>query len=89
MVSPIRGIIATENAKVCFDFLVYSFRFSISLGMISGGKSEFISKNSSKFLGKFGGKLGSSIGDDLVEKAESYKKLFENNCGYTFSGNSF
>ena len=32
------GIIATEDPKVGFDLLVYSFGFSIQLWVIGGGK---------------------------------------------------
>ena len=30
------GVVRTEDSKVDFEFLIYSFGFSISLGMISG-----------------------------------------------------
>ena len=36
------GIIATEDAKIGFYFLVYSFSFTIGLWVISGGKGKVI-----------------------------------------------
>ena len=36
------GIIAAEDAKVGFDFLVDSFRFAIGLWMIGSGEGEIV-----------------------------------------------
>ena len=34
VISPRSGVVPTEDPKVCFYFLVYSFGFSIGLGMV-------------------------------------------------------
>ena len=36
------GIIAAEDAKVGFDFLVDLFGFTIGLGVVGGGKGKVI-----------------------------------------------
>ena len=46
-VGPSGGLVSTENAEVCFNFLVDAFSFSISLWMVGGGEGEVILKDSS------------------------------------------
>ena len=36
------GIIAAEDMKVGFDFLIDPFRFAVGLWVISGGKGEIV-----------------------------------------------
>ena len=38
VVSPRPGVVPTEDPKVHFYFLVYSFSFSVRLGMIGSGE---------------------------------------------------
>ena len=38
VIGPRSGVVSTEDSKVRFDFLVYSFGFSIRLGMVGGRK---------------------------------------------------
>ena len=38
VVSPRSRIVSTEDPKVCFDFLVYPFSFSVQLRVIGGGE---------------------------------------------------
>ena len=38
VISPRSGVVPTEDPKVRFDFLVYSFSFSVRLGMVGGRK---------------------------------------------------
>ena len=38
VIGPRSGVVSTEDSKVHFDFLVYSFSFSVRLGMVGGGK---------------------------------------------------
>ena len=45
-ICPSGRAISTEDSKVCFYFLVDSFRFSISLGMVGGRESEVILEDS-------------------------------------------
>ena len=38
VIGPRSGVVSTEDSKVRFDFLVYSFGFSIRLGVVGGRK---------------------------------------------------
>ena len=38
VISPRSGVVPTEDPEVCFYFLVYSFGFSIRLGMVGSGE---------------------------------------------------
>ena len=38
VISPRSRIVSTEDLEVCFDFLVYSFGFSIRLRVIGSGE---------------------------------------------------
>ena len=38
VIGPRSRVVSTEDPKVCFDFLVYSFSFSVRLGMVGGRK---------------------------------------------------
>ena len=65
------GVVSTEDSKVSFKFLVYSFRLSVSLRVVSGAHGEFDSEKSSPFLKNLCGELWSSIRDDSVGESES------------------
>ena len=38
VIGPGSRVVSTEDPKVCFDFLVYLFSFSVGLGMIGSGE---------------------------------------------------
>ena len=38
IICPRSGVVSTEDSKVRFDFLVYSFGFSVRLGVVGGGE---------------------------------------------------
>ena len=38
VISPRSGVVPTKDPKVHFYFLVYSFGFSVRLGMVGGGE---------------------------------------------------
>ena len=38
VIGPRSGVVSTEDPKVSFDFLAYSFGFSVRLGMVGGQK---------------------------------------------------
>ena len=38
IIGPRSGVVPTEDPKVRFYFLVYSFSFSVRLGMVGGGE---------------------------------------------------
>ena len=42
VISPGPGVISTEDLKVSFKFLVYSFGFSIRLRVVGGGEGKVI-----------------------------------------------
>ena len=52
VLSPRCRVRAAEDSKICFDFLVDSFCFAVSLGVVRGGEGKFIAKELSKFFGK-------------------------------------
>ena len=41
-ICPRGGVIFTEDSKVCFNFLIDPFCFSIRLGMIGGRQGEIV-----------------------------------------------
>ena len=38
VISPRPGVVSAEDLKVCFDFLVYPFSFSVRLGVVGSGE---------------------------------------------------
>ena len=42
VIGPGSGVISTEDPQVSFDFLVYSFGFSVKLGVVGGGEGKVI-----------------------------------------------
>ena len=51
-ICPQGGVISTEDLKVCCNFLVDLFCFSVGLGVIGSREGEIVVKEFSKFLGK-------------------------------------
>ena len=41
---PFGWVVGTEDAEIGFEFLIGSFRLSVSLGMIGSGESYIVSK---------------------------------------------
>ena len=73
VLSPGSWVRATEDPKISFYFLVYTFGFPVSLGVIGGGEGEFISEEFSQFFSESGGELWSSIRDDLIIETKSFE----------------
>ena len=63
---PFSQVIGTEDAEVCFKFLIGSLSLTISLGMISGGKANIILEEMSKLLGEGRSTLRTMIIDESV-----------------------
>ena len=61
VLSPGSRVRATKDPKIGFYFLVHTFSFPISLGVIGSGEGEFVTEEFSQFLSKSGGELWSSI----------------------------
>ena len=74
VVGPRSRVVSTEDPKVGFDLLVYSFSFSVGLRMIGSRKGKVIFQEFSKFMGKGGCELRASVGDNFVigAKVEIY-----------------
>ena len=89
VISPGSRVISTEDLEVGFDFLVYSFGFSIQLGMISGGEGQVVFQEVSEFSSEGGGKLGSLVGDDFVVETEAEVYFVEEECSDAFGGDVF
>ena len=49
---PLVGVIGTEDVEIGFYFLIGSFGLSVSLWMISSGKTNIVSEESGKFSGE-------------------------------------
>ena len=75
--------------EVCFKFLVYLFRLTISLRVIGGGEGNIIFQEMGKFLCEGRGKLGASIRDDSVMEAKSGEDMVKKDVGNVGSGGSF
>ena len=75
------GIIAAEDAKVGFDFLVGWFGLSISLRVVRSGESNIVFEDSGKFLSKCRGELGSPVRDESVVKSEAFEYMVEKELG--------
>ena len=52
VLSPGCRVRAAEDSKICFDFLVDTLSFAVSLGVVRGGEGEFIAEEFSQFFGK-------------------------------------
>ena len=78
-----------EQAEVSFQFLVYSFRFSVSLGVICSGKGDVILEEAGKFSGEGGSKLRPSVGNYLGVEAEPREDIGEEKLGYSFGVDVF
>ena len=46
-VRPFPGVIGTEDAEICFDFLIGSFGLSISLWVVCSGEFDVVVEESS------------------------------------------
>ena len=74
-----------KDPKVSFQFLVDTFRFTISLQVVGGGKGEVVLKESGEFPSEGRCELRAAIRDKFVVEAESNedfgKKEFSNPGG--------
>ena len=63
---PFSQVIGTEDAEVCFKFLIGSLSLTISLRMISSGEANIILEEMSKLFGEGRSKLRTTIRDESV-----------------------
>ena len=49
---PCRRVIGTEDAEISFEFLIGSFRLTISLGVVGRGESYIVFEEAGEFSGK-------------------------------------
>ena len=87
--SPGSRVISTEDSKVHFDFLVYSFGFSIRLWVISGGEGKVVFEEFPQFLSKGRGELRTAVRNDFVIKAKAEENFVEEKGGDPFGGDGF
>jgi hypothetical protein len=87
--SPIVLLIVTEDAKELFNFLVYAFRFSISLWVESCRQGLIYVKFAPGFSHEFGGKLGASVGDYMLWESRSSPDVIQVELGRFFGGDCF
>ena len=45
-VHPFPGVVGAENAKICFNLLIGSFRLSVCLRVICGGEFDIVVEES-------------------------------------------
>ena len=63
---PFSWVVGTEDAKICFKFLIGSLSLTITLRMISGGQANIILEEMSEFFGEGGSKLRTMIRDESI-----------------------
>jgi hypothetical protein len=63
---PIMGVVGTKDPKIGLYFLIGSFGLAVSLRVISGGKTDIIMEDSSKFSGESRSKLWATIRDKRI-----------------------
>src|SRR5277367_1832367 len=61
-IHPSHFALVNKDSKVLLQFLIDSFRLSVTLRVVSGGSCQFNSEESVKFPGKFRYKLRAMIG---------------------------
>ena len=88
-VRPFPRVVGTEDAEVCFNFLIGSFCLSIRLRVIRGGEFDIVVEELCQFSGKGGCELWASVGYQRVMEAEAFeymvKKVFgHSSCIYGF-----
>ena len=71
------GVVRAEDPEVNFEFLIYSFSFSVGLGMVSGTSECFYSKKSHDFAEYLGGELWASVGEEGVGEAKAFEHVFD------------
>ena len=68
-------MVVDEDAQVCLDLLIDSFRLSISLGVIRRGEVSFNAEQLVQVLHELGVELGSSVMDDFLGNAVKSEDL--------------
>ena len=89
VVSPRFRVVPTEDLEVRFDFLVYSFNFSIQLRVVGHGEGEVVFHELSKFASKGRCELGALVGYDFVVEAKAEVDFVEKECSDSFGSNVF
>ena len=82
-VHPFPGVIGAENAKICFNLLIGSFRLSVCLRVICGGEFDIVVEELCQLSGKCRRKLRTSIGYQGVMEAEALEYVVEEMFGHS------
>ena len=69
--------------------MVYTFGFSIGLGVVGSGEGEVIVEEASKLLGEGRGELWSSIRDNFVVETKAKVNFIEEEGDNPFCSDSF
>ena len=85
---PLMWVVGTEDAEICFDFLVGWFGLSISLRMVCGRKSNIIFEDPGKFFSERRSELWSSVRDESIMKSKVFEHMVEKELGNTVHVNS-
>ena len=88
-IGPGTRVAATEDLKVCFNFLIDSFSFAIRLRMVGSGKGEIVVEEFAKLLGKGGSELWATIRDDFVIEPKMKVDFVEKEGSYPFGSDGF
>ena len=82
-VRPFPRVVGTEDAEVCFNFLIGSFCLSIHLRVIRSGEFDIIVEESCQFSGKGGCELWASVGYQRVVEAEAFEYMMKKMFGHS------
>ena len=73
---PCFGVVEAKDPEIDFEFLIDSFCFSISLGVV-GGTPECLHSEELHYLAEYlKGKLGSSVREERLRKAKTFEHMF-------------
>ena len=89
ILSPGSRVTSAKYLEIGFDFLVYSFSFSIRLWVISSGEGKVVFEEFPQFSSKGRGELRFAVGNDFVVKPKAEEDLVEEKGGNPFSSNGF
>ena len=87
--SPIVLLVIAEDTKELFHFLIYTFCFSIFLGVEGRRQGLIYIKLIPGFSHKFGSKLGASIGNYVLWESSSLPDIIQIELSSFFCGDSF
>ena len=82
-VHPFPRVVGTEDAEVCFNFLIGSFCLSIRLRVICSGEFDIVVEESCQFSGKGRCELWASVGYQRVMETEAFEYMVKKMFGHS------